>query len=144
MPPLITEEDLLYLGADTTCKATMKDGAGMGSCLILPFKKKEFYFETSFGTEYEEFWNHLWSQALLGLRASDSIILCGYSLPEADRAARELILHSDLHSKRVTVICGTQSKQIARTFSQAGFSSVEVPKDTFFENWVATTLASRS
>ena len=102
-------------------------------CLILPGRKKEFFYDTSLGEEYREFWDHPWSQAKQAVKRCDKIVICGYCLPTADERALDLLLHSPRKETHIEVVCGSQSERIAADFRSAGFISVRVSRDGHFE-----------
>jgi hypothetical protein len=90
----------------------------------LPARTKEFFYETSFGLEWAEFWDALWSRAADALKRADKLVLCGYSLLPVDERARDLLLRVPDRHAEVTVISGSQSERIASDFKTAGFADV--------------------
>jgi hypothetical protein len=107
-------------------RRTYKSG-GAFSCLILPGRKKEFFYDTSFGHEFADFWDFLWSRAIEVVKRSNRIVVCGYSLFPVDQRARELLLQEPSKETHVSVVCGTQSKRIGDDFRGAGFRNVVIP-----------------
>jgi hypothetical protein len=132
--PVIHLADLDYLGYGAFSGRTYP-GGGAFPALILPGRKKEFFYDTSHGPEFAEFWQNLWSQAVNALRQAEDIVLCGYSLLPVDERARELILQAPNKSARVTILSGSQSSRIAEDFRAAGFQSCGV-FNGYFEHWV--------
>jgi hypothetical protein len=137
--PVIHPADLQHLGyADF--KGRVFTGGGALECLILPGRKKEFFYDTSFGREVGNFWELLWSQAAEAVTKSEKIVLCGYSLLPADQRARELLLTVPQKKAHVTVVCGSQSEHIAGDFKAAGLQHVQVFAGSYFEDWVKTEV----
>ena len=91
--PVITRSDFDFLGYGEF-SGRVFEGGGAFPCLILPGRKKEFFYDTSLGKEHGEFWHHLWSQAKQAVSTCDKIVICGYSLPAADERALDLLLES--------------------------------------------------
>jgi hypothetical protein len=114
--PCIHQTDLAYLGYQESSLHTFPGGGGL-PCLILPGRVKEFFYDTSGGREYTEFWDLLWSQATEAVRQSDKIILCGYSLLPVDERACDLLLQNPGKETHVLVVSGSQSGRIADDFS---------------------------
>jgi hypothetical protein len=65
---------------------------GAVPAIVMPTRRKQFFEATSFGHEWEPFWRELWRQAEEVLTTSDELVMIGYSMPEADEAARALLL----------------------------------------------------
>jgi len=135
--PVIHPADLDYLGYKEFSGHTYTRGGGAFPCLILPGRRKEFFFDTSFGYEYTEFWDSLWVQAAEALRRSDRIVLCGYSLLPVDQRACDLLLERPRKETRVSVVCGGQSGRIVDDFRTAGFHDVGAFESGYFEDWVS-------
>src|ERR1035437_835589 len=121
--PVLHPADLEHLGYTQFSGHTFQ-GGGAFPCLILPGRKKQFFYGTSFGRKFGEFWELLWSQAKEAVKRSEKILLCGYSLLTVDQRARELLLREPKKEAHVSVICGSQSERIANDFREAGFHSV--------------------
>jgi hypothetical protein len=138
--PFITRSDLDFLGY-SEFSGRIFEGGGAFPCLILPGRKKEFFYDTSLGEEYGEFWDHLWSRAEQALRTCDKIVICGYSLPAADKRALDLLLESPRKETHIEVVCGSQSERIANDFKAAGFPNVRVSEEGRFEGWVRQEIA---
>lgn len=132
--PIIHRADLESLGYETFAGHTYQSG-GAFPCLILPGRSKEFFFDTSFGHEFGDFWDHLWSQAAGALRAADKIVICGYSLPGADQRARDLLFRQPQRKTEIEIVSGDQSERIAREFIDAEFKSVSTFKGGYFADW---------
>lgn len=133
--PCIATDYLKYLGyADML--GTFPGGSGFPS-LILPGRTKEFYYQTSFGLEHQEFFSWLWAAASSALRRCDKVVLCGYSLLPVDQRACDLLLKAPRKNSRVIVVSGRDGTRITQTFHAAGFQSVECYDNGYFEAWVA-------
>jgi hypothetical protein len=132
--PVIHRADLDFLGYEKFSGHTYESG-GAYPCLILPGRTKKFFYDTSFGHEYTEFWDHLWSQATSAVKRCDKIVLCGYNLLSVDQRACELLLKRPSKETPIEVVSGNQSERIANDFIAAGFTNVEVFRDGYFENW---------
>jgi hypothetical protein len=133
--PLIHRADLEFLGYEEFSGHTYR-GGGAFPCLILPGRSKEFFYDTSLGQEYTEFWTGLWNQAISAVRRSDHILVCGYSMQAADQRACDLLVQESAKNARVSVVCGSQSSQIAARFETAGFLNVLALEGGHFEDWV--------
>jgi hypothetical protein len=141
--PVIHRADLKFLGYETFAGHTYQSG-GAFPCLILPGRTKEFFYDTSLGHEFSEFWDSLWSKATEALNKTDRIVVCGYSLPEADQRARDLLLLGPAKEADVEIICGNQTEQIASEFIRAGFISVATFKSGYFADWCKVNQAPQS
>jgi len=133
--PVIHKADLDFLGYTDFSGHTYLGGGAFPS-LILPGRNKEFFYRTSFGEEWRHFFDHLWSKASQALKQADKLVICGYSMPSADKRACDMILnHADKHAK-VDIVCGSQGKQIADNFRNAGYGDVSFDATGYFEEWV--------
>jgi hypothetical protein len=137
--PVIHEADLHFLGYDDFQGNTYRSG-GAFPCLILPGRSKEFFYDTSMGREYEDFWSCLWTQAARAVNGCERIVIAGYSLPTADQRARELLLNGRNKQIHVEIVCGSQSARIAKEFSVAGFENVAVFRGGYFRDWCDNEL----
>jgi hypothetical protein len=132
--PVVERRDWEFLGYDDFAGHIYNGGVEL-PCLILPGRTKEFFVPTSFGDEYKGFWDLLWSQARGALKANESIIICGYSLPTADQDARDLLLKGPHKGAHIEIISGNQTDRIASEFRGAGFSNVATFKGGYFADW---------
>lgn len=133
--PVIHRADLEYLGYTQFSGHTYQSG-GAFPCLILPGRKKQFFYGTSFGREFGEFWELLWSQAADAVKQSEKIVLCGYSLLPVDKRACELLLQEPRKETHVSIVCGSQSVRIANDFRAVDFPNAKVFASGYFEDWV--------
>lgn len=134
--PVIHTEDAKYLGYTEFHGHTYPGGGVSMRSLILPGRRKRFFIDTSLGREFEGFWNALWSQGADALKKTDRLVICGYSMPEADKRARELLLGETPKKNHVTIISGGDGERIANDFRAAGFQNVEAFKGGYFEQWL--------
>ena len=135
--PVIHQADWKFLGYEAFSGHTYQSG-GAFPCLILPGRSKEFFYDTSFGHEFSDFWDHLWSQAAGALRAADKVVICGYSLPGADQRARDLLFRKPQRGADIEIVSGDQSERIAGEFRHVGFSNVAAFQSGYFANWCKT------
>jgi hypothetical protein len=137
--PVITSEHCRMLGyANHSDESIQEPFFGAGPLLAVPTSGKKFYISTSFGPRFEDFWDHLWSLTRERLLESDEVIICGYSLPLADRLAREIIFSSIDKNAKIEIVCGSSGLTIAQEFQESGFTQVTVAQAGHFEEWVAS------
>jgi aspartate 1-decarboxylase len=89
--------------------------------IVLPTYEKRFSVKTSLGDEWLGFFESLWSQAADSLQQADRIIIVGYSLPEADRRSRALLLWTTNKRAEVIICCSTSNAAIRAQFEGHGF-----------------------
>ena len=135
--PCIATDYLKYLGC-ADMPGTFPGGGGFPS-LILPGRTKEFYYQTSFGLEHQEFFSWLWAQAAAALERADKVVLCGYSLLPVDERARDLLLKAPRKGSSIVVVSGRDGTRIAQAFRDAGFQNAECYDSGYFETWVTET-----
>ena len=140
--PVVHRNDLGFLNYKIFSGHSYQNG-GIFPCLILPGRNKEFFYDTSLGREFEDFWDHLWSQAAGALRAADKIAICGYSLPSADGRARDLLFRQPRHDAEIEIVSGNQSERLAGEFRDAGFSDVAAFDGGYFAKWCRAQQNSR-
>lgn len=133
--PLIHGADLAYLGYDNI-PGHRFPGGGAFPALIMPGRKKEFFYDTSFGQEWTEFWDRLWNTAADAFKHADELVLCGYNLLPVDERACDLVLGQPGKHIPVTIVSGDQSDRIAVDFRNNGFTVVRSEQGAFFEHWV--------
>jgi hypothetical protein len=139
-PCLFAERDFTYLGyskdvRDPLCAGISRTGAD--PALILPTLHKDFFHQTTFGREWEPFWNYIWEQAKQSLRSAEKIVIIGYSMPKADERARELLLsHSNLDAE-ILVFSGSRTGAICEDFRQSGFQTVNSFGAGYFEDFLS-------
>lgn len=138
--PVIHLADANYLGYPDFSGRTYTGGGTMLS-MILPGRSKQFFIDTSLGPEFEGFWTSLWNQAADALHESDHVVICGYSMPPADKRACELLLQTPRKDAQITVVCGPQSQTLADRFQAAKFLRVDAFAGGYFEQWLESRLA---
>lgn len=104
--------------------------------LILPIHEKQFFYRTSLGDEWGSFWNSLWNSAAEALRASDRIVICGYSVLPIDERACALLLEDAKIEAQFDVCCGDDSIRIAERLKSFG-RDARPAAHTMFADWVA-------
>ena len=125
-PVLLFPPDLEYLQYpefEDPLRRNVGSAASL-SALILPSLNKTFYHETSFGREWEPFWDGLWRQAEESLSNAEAIVVIGYSLPDADERARALLLDSRNKNAALTICCGRRSAHMEEQFRERGFTNI--------------------
>lgn len=141
--PVIPTPELEFLEADVRDPKFVM-GTGYVSSLIMPAAKKKFYMETSFNLrEWKEFWDFLWFKAEESVRNSNELHIVGYSLPEYDGRAIDLLLKSTCRDCKISVACRSDSERLIRTFRNAGFTHVHSFADGSFESWLEVQQAPK-
>lgn len=138
-PCLFSERDFTYLGYSQGVCDPLRRGitrTGANPALILPTLHKNFFHQTSFGREWEPFWNYIWEQAQQSLRSAEKIVVIGYSLPEADERARDLLLRHSNPNAEILVFSGSRTDAICEDFLQYGFQSVTSFGNGYFEDYL--------
>lgn len=103
--------------------------------LILPTLHKTFFHQTTFGREWERFWDEIWQQAGEALHASTKVVIVGYSMPVADERARDLILKCTNPKAQVAVFSGSASKSICQDFQSRGHKTATSEGRRHFEDF---------
>ena len=137
--PAIPTPELEYLGSSLV-DPIFREGTGFVPCLVMPTAHKRFYAETSFGRECEAFWDSLWLQAEYAVRSSDEVVVVGYSLPEFDQRARDLMLKSMRNDTEVSVCCRSDTKRLVELFHNSGFTRAHAAADGTFEGWANAAI----
>lgn len=136
--PIIDKQEFGYLGypdgRDPQCHRPT--GAWIDA-LIMPGARKRFYKATTFGREWESFWDSLWIQAEEALRASDEVHIIGYSAPEFDTRARDLLAAVARTGARVYVCCHRDTEKVLATLHELGIAHAQPAAGTTFEEWLA-------
>jgi hypothetical protein len=134
--PIIPTPELEFLQTDVRDPKFVM-GTGYVSSLIMPAARKKFYMETSFNPrEWEPFWDFLWSEAKESVTRSDELHIIGYSLPDYDDRARDLLLRAARNECKIFVACRSDSERLVRVFKELGFPSVHSVSDGSFETWL--------
>lgn len=135
--PVIHKADAQDLGYSDFTGRTYRGGGAIVS-IILPGRNKKFFYSTSLGIEWKEFFDDLWRQAEEKLKLAERLIICGYGMMPADNRACDMILNAPCKKVPVQIISGNQSEQIAREFKKAGYTNVSTHPTGYFEDWVNT------
>lgn len=141
--PVIAANELSFLGYCGLTDPRFRRPGGSILPWILPTRNKRFFFETSFGREWEDFWDSLWEQARQGLRASEAVFVLGYSLAAADERACELLFSSLSPDAKIEIASGSATDSIVGRFKNAGYQNAVGARITYFEKWVEG-MCSRS
>ena len=129
-PPTILPQDLADLGYDKDI-ANFRPGGYDRARLILPSKGKRFE---------PRLFESLWAQAEASLRHASELVVIGYSFPEADERARELIFQQTKKTAPITVCCRADGPRICDLFRSHGFTIVtdgESFETLLGETWTA-------
>lgn len=140
-PILFFRPDFEYLGYADEVKdpeSRSIEKAPGETALIMPMLNKRFYKQTILGREWESFWRDIWGLAAEALRASDKIVLIGYSMPIADEAARSLLLDESNKDANVAAYCGSRSSSIRDEFSSNNFTTARDTGEGRFEEFLDT------
>lgn len=133
--PWIDSSEVAFLGypgqTDPLFNRPIADTAGT---MILPARCKHFYIETSLGRLHEQFWDLLWTQASEALRRSREVLICGYSIPEFDIRASELLLNES-YSASIEVCCGGDTNRVVLQLRSAG-RNANAAEETHFDGWL--------
>lgn len=123
-PAMFFRSDLEYLGfpdfVDPLC-ANLRRAASVAA-MIMPGLPKDFYFQTSYGQEWTAFWDNLWYRSQQALQKADELTIIGYSMPDADQRARELLLGTANKAIALTLCCGSATARIEQQFRSHGFT----------------------
>jgi hypothetical protein len=104
--------------------------------IIMPTYKKRFFEQTSLGREWEPFWRSLWSRAGNALAVAEHITIIGYSMADADREARMLLLEKSNRNAKIMIYSGGSSTRIQGEFCSRGFRSVGTVGKGHFEDFL--------
>jgi len=99
--------------------------------MIMPALPKTFHFATTFGEEWNDFWDGLWQRAESAIASADELVVIGYSLPTADERARAMLLGSANKAVRLSICCGKATASLKQEFRDRGFSRIEAVAPTF-------------
>ncbi len=137
--PVIHQADLSFLGYEEFTGRIYQSGAAP-PCLILPGRTKQFFYDTSLGREFSEFWENLWGHARAALSTCEKVVICGYSLPEADAQARQLLFGCTGKGTPIEIVSGSETERIAQEFRKSGFSSVAESRGRYFSDWIQNVV----
>ncbi len=138
--PVIPTPEMIYLGTHLV-DPRFRTGTGFVANLIMPAANKKFFIETSFNPrELEDFWDLLWLQAKEAIATSDEVHIIGYSLPEYDNRARDLLLQSMRRETEVRICCRSGTNDLVELFRNSGFTNAHKGADGTFEGWLNTVV----
>jgi len=132
--PVFVEPDTRFLGYEEADPRTPKK-FGFVQPLILPTERKKFYFETSLGPQWKDFWDVLWNQGAEYLHRSEKVVLCGYSMVAIDERAHRLLLEAISPLALIEVCCGGDTERIVQEFQAVG-RTARAAESMFFNDWV--------
>jgi hypothetical protein len=93
--------------------------------LVLPGRNKQFE---------PRLFEGLWRRAEDSLQRASEVVVIGYSLPDADQRALQLVLAATNSAAKVTVCCLDDGVRICDLLRSCGFSEVEDGR--CFESWL--------
>jgi hypothetical protein len=132
--PILSDADLSALGYENHVDPLFpRNGTAAIHPMVMPTSRKEFYFASSLGVEWQPFWNSLWTDAEQALRRSDKIAIYGYGLFPVDERGCNLLLNGHIAAE-VEVCCGSDSERIVHQL-QANGRNAHAASETFFEPW---------
>jgi hypothetical protein len=145
-PVLYFRSDLEYLGCpdfvDPLCSGIQR--AVCLPAMVLPALPKLFYFATSFGQEWKDFWDGLWWRAEHAIKNADELVIIGYSLPVADNRARDMLLNAKNKAVRLPICCHSATTSLEREFRDHGFTGTVSDCPTFEGFLAAETVRGDS
>jgi hypothetical protein len=133
--PVIRKSELVYLGYENWSDPGDHGEAASVNALILPTARKRFFRQTSFGLEWKDFWDSLWRQAEDALKVSGEVYLIGYSVPEYDSRARQLLSKIG-KTAWIKVCCGDATRAVIETLSALTECRVQPAGSVYFEEWI--------
>jgi hypothetical protein len=107
--------------------------------MIMPGLPKRFYSPTHRGNEWQPFWDGLWLRAQEAIAEATELVIIGYSLPEADKRARSLLLGATNKSLPLTICCGTTTRNLEHEFRNYGFTAIRQIADPTFSGFLTAT-----
>jgi hypothetical protein len=119
---------------DPLCQGISRPGGE--PALILPGLHKSFFHQTFAGREWQPFWDHIWDMAGEAVRSADEIVVIGYSMPEADERARELLLKCSNPEAEILVFSGNSTHKICEEFREKGFGKTGSDEPRRFEDYL--------
>ena len=139
--PIIDPSEFEYLGYSNASDPQCHNGRTKIEGLIMPTANKKFYNETSFGREWEGFWDSLWLQAGEALNSSNEVYLIGYSVPEYDARARDLLAKRIDTGAAIKVCCHNGTAGVVESLKKLKhFGNIDVQPAcaTTFASWVSS------
>lgn len=142
--PIIDPSEFEYLGYTNASDPLCHSGRVRIESIVMPTAQKRFYNETSIGREWEPFWNSLWVQAGEALRASNEVHLIGYSVPEFDTRAMELLATNISKNASVSVCCRSRTGDIVKSLKRLGITQAEPAPAITFEGLASSVVPNRT
>jgi hypothetical protein len=142
--PVIGPADLGFLNYTGLHDPLFTRSSAAVSPMILPTRSKQFFFDTSFGREWETFWHALWERANQSLSRSEEVFVLGYSLAPADERACELLFTSPRRDARIEISSGGDTESIVKRFRDHGYPDAVNAEYTRFEDWVGSKTTEES
>jgi hypothetical protein len=99
--------------------------------MILPAIPKQFYFQTTFGEEWKDFWDRLWKRAQVAIENAHDLAIIGYSLPIADGRARATLLGAANKAVHLSICCANATANLEQEFRDHGFIDIQSGVPTF-------------
>ena len=84
---------------------------------------------------WQEFWLPLWNAAASRLPEAGEVFIHGYSMPDSDSLARNLLFDNISKSALVKIYCRSTSNHLEGEFHTHGFKHVEAYPAIRFEDW---------
>ena len=135
--PAFTDADLSALGyANLIDPLFPRPEAATVPPLVLPTSRKQFFFATNLGREWQSLWDRLWRGARRAVETSNRIVMCGYGMYPIDRRGCNLLLRGSVPAE-IEVCCGGESARIAQQLRERG-RNARVAEQTYFEGWVSS------
>lgn len=141
--PVIARPELEYLGYQNASDPEDHGGVVRVKALIVPTARKKFFKQTSLGLEWKDFWDSLWQQAEDALKASSEVCLIGYSVPEYDARAVQLLSKIGT-STSVSVCCGDATRSVVETLSRLTHCGLQPAGSVYFEDWLRQATLCRA
>ncbi len=133
--PAFGTDDLTALGYTGLVDPSFASTSAAIPPLMFPTNRKQFFFDTNLGRQWEAFWSRMWRSAKRALQTSERIVVCGYGMYPIDRRGRNLLLKGKIEGE-IEVCCGSESTRIAQELRDQG-RRVHEAEQTYFEPWVS-------
>jgi len=139
--PIIDPSEFQFLGYDHASDPSCHNGQARIESIIMPTANKRFFNQTSLGREWEGLWDSLWHQAGESLKDSSEVYLIGYSIPEYDSRARDLLAKRVSSTATVRVCCHHTTLAVVeslRNLAHPKATDIQPVRITTFEGWVSS------
>lgn len=139
--PIIDPSEFEFLEYSNASDPQGHNGRVRIESIVMPAANKKFYSETSLGREWEGFWDSLWLQAGGALNSSNEVYLIGYSVPEYDTRARNLIARRVDTGAEIRVCCHNGTAGVLeslRKLRRFGDIDVQPACATTFAGWLSS------